>query len=114
VKLTVVGVRVPVPRMGVPKFIPVLKSAAGGVKLSSLLRLRENVRDVVRFWELPHFQQRLVFHAALWNLFHAGRSEHLCNPAHNVPYVFPETQQADNFTPPAALFNTGMNFGTPF
>src|SRR5258708_18211206 len=32
---------------------------------------------------------------------------------HNVPYVFPETQQADNFTPPAALFNTGMNFGTP-
>jgi len=36
-----------------------------------------------------------------------------CNQRHNVPYVFPETQQADNFTPPAALFNTGMNFGTP-
>jgi len=36
-----------------------------------------------------------------------------CNQRHNVPYVFPETQQADNFTPPPALFNTGMNFGTP-
>ncbi len=36
-----------------------------------------------------------------------------CNQRHNVPYVFPETQQADNFTPPAALYNTGFNFGTP-
>ena len=36
-----------------------------------------------------------------------------CNQRHNVPYVFPETQQADNFTPPAALYNTGLNFGTP-
>jgi hypothetical protein len=36
-----------------------------------------------------------------------------CNQRHNVPYVFPETQQADNFTPPAALFKSGMNFGAP-
>jgi hypothetical protein len=36
-----------------------------------------------------------------------------CNQRHNVPYVFPETQQADNFTPPAALFKSGFNFGTP-
>ena len=36
-----------------------------------------------------------------------------CNQRHNVPYVFPETQQADNFTPPAALFTSGLNFGTP-
>jgi hypothetical protein len=36
-----------------------------------------------------------------------------CNQRHNVPYVFPETQQADNFTPPAALYNTTLNFGTP-
>jgi hypothetical protein len=36
-----------------------------------------------------------------------------CNQRHNVPYVFPETQQADNFTPPAALFAKGLNFGTP-
>jgi len=36
-----------------------------------------------------------------------------CNQRHNVPYVFPETQQADNFTPPAALFAKGLNFGAP-
>jgi hypothetical protein len=36
-----------------------------------------------------------------------------CNQRHNVPYVFPETQQADNFTPPAALVASGFNFGEP-
>ena len=36
-----------------------------------------------------------------------------CNQRHNVPYVFPETQQADNFTPPAALVASGFNFGPP-
>ena len=36
-----------------------------------------------------------------------------CNQRHNVPYVFPETQQADNFTPPAALYKSTLNFGTP-
>ncbi len=36
-----------------------------------------------------------------------------CNQRHNVPYVFPETQQADNFTPPATLFAKTLNFGTP-
>jgi hypothetical protein len=36
-----------------------------------------------------------------------------CNQRHNVPYVFPETQQADNFTPPAALFTNTLNFGMP-
>ena len=36
-----------------------------------------------------------------------------CNQRHNVPYVFPETQQADNFTPPPALFSSGLNFATP-
>lgn len=36
-----------------------------------------------------------------------------CNQRHNVPYVFPETQQADNFTPPAALISSGFNFGSP-
>jgi len=36
-----------------------------------------------------------------------------CNQRHNVPYVFPETQQADNFTPPASLLAKGLNFGTP-
>jgi hypothetical protein len=36
-----------------------------------------------------------------------------CNQRHNVPYVFPETQQADNFTPPAALIASQFNFGQP-
>ena len=36
-----------------------------------------------------------------------------CNQRHNVPYVFPETQQADNYTPPSSLFSNGLNFGTP-
>ncbi len=36
-----------------------------------------------------------------------------CNQRHNVPYVFPETQQADNFTPPASLLTNTLNFGTP-
>src|SRR4051812_9831271 len=36
-----------------------------------------------------------------------------CNQRHNVPYVFPETQQADNFTPPASLYANTLNFGTP-
>jgi hypothetical protein len=36
-----------------------------------------------------------------------------CNQRHNVPYVFPETQQADNFTPPAALYTNTLNFGMP-
>ncbi len=30
-----------------------------------------------------------------------------------MPYVFPETQQGDNFTPSAALYTSGFNFGTP-
>lgn len=36
-----------------------------------------------------------------------------CNQRHNVPYVFPETQQADNYTPPASLLTNQLNFGTP-
>jgi hypothetical protein len=32
-------------------------------------------------------------------------------PASQWPYVFPETQQADNFTPPATLVASGFNFG---
>jgi hypothetical protein len=55
----------------------------------------------------------LVFHAAYGIFFTPVDLNTWCNQRHNVPYVFPETQQADNFTPPAALFTTGMNFGTP-
>jgi len=55
----------------------------------------------------------LVVHAAYGIFFTPVDQNTWCNQRHNVPFVFPETQQADNFTPPAALFNTGMNFGTP-
>ena len=60
---------------------------------------------------LPH--QGLVFHGAYGIFYTPVDLNTWCNQRHNVPYVFPETQQADNFTPPAALFGTGMNFGTP-
>jgi hypothetical protein len=55
----------------------------------------------------------LVFHAAYGIFFTPVDQNTWCNQRHNVPYVFPETQQADNFTPPAVLFKTGLNFGTP-
>src|SRR6266436_1271890 len=55
----------------------------------------------------------LVLHASYGIFFTPVDLNTWCNQRHNVPYVFPETQQADNFTPPAALFTNGMNFGTP-
>jgi len=55
----------------------------------------------------------LVLHTSYGIFFTPVDLNTWCNQRHNVPYVFPETQQADNFTPPAALFNTGFNFGTP-
>ena len=60
---------------------------------------------------LPHWG--LVVHGAYGIFFTPVDQNTWCNQRHNVPFVFPETQQADNFTPPAALFHTGMNFGTP-
>lgn len=55
----------------------------------------------------------LVIRAAYGIFFTPVDQNTWCNQRHNVPYVFPETQQADNFTPPAALYASGMNFGTP-
>jgi len=57
--------------------------------------------------------QGLVIHISYGIFFTPVDQNTWCNQRHNVPFVFPETQQADNFTPPAALFKTGMNFGTP-
>jgi hypothetical protein len=57
--------------------------------------------------------QGLVIHTSYGIFFTPVDQNTWCNQRHNVPYVFPETQQADNFTPPATLFNTGMNFGAP-
>lgn len=55
----------------------------------------------------------MVFHASYGIFFTPVDQNTWCNQRHNVPYVFPETQQADNFTPPASLFANGLNFGTP-
>jgi hypothetical protein len=55
----------------------------------------------------------IVLHAAYGIFFTPVDQNTWCNQRHNVPYVFPETQQADNFTPPASLFANGLNFGTP-
>ncbi len=55
----------------------------------------------------------IVFRAGYGIFFTPVDENTWCNQRHNVPYVFPETQQADNFTPPATLFTSGMNFGTP-
>ena len=60
---------------------------------------------------IPHLG--LVLHGA-YGIFYTPVDQNTwCNQRHNVPYVFPETQQADNFTPPAALFASGLNFATP-
>ncbi len=54
-----------------------------------------------------------VLHAAFGIFFTPVDMNTWCNQRHNVPYVFPETQQADNFTPPAALIASQFNFGPP-
>ena len=54
-----------------------------------------------------------VFHAAFGIFYTPVDMNTWCNQRHNVPYVFPETQQSDNFTPPAALYASQFNFGQP-
>jgi Carboxypeptidase regulatory-like domain len=58
---------------------------------------------------LPKFG--LVFHSAFGIFYTPVDMNTWCNQRHNVPYVFPETQQSDNFTPPASLFANQLNFG---
>ncbi len=55
----------------------------------------------------------LVLHASYGIFFTPVDQNTWCNQRHNVPNVFPETQQGDNFTPPASLCANGLNFGTP-
>ena len=59
---------------------------------------------------LPH---GVVFHSAFGIFYTPVDMNTWCNQRHNVPYVFPETQQSDNFTPPASLFASQLNFGQP-
>ena len=55
----------------------------------------------------------IVLHAAFGIFFTPVDMNTWCNLRHNVPYVFPETQQSDNFTPPASLIASQFNFGQP-
>ena len=47
----------------------------------------------------------LVWHAAYGIFFTPVDMNTWCNQRHNVPYVFPETNQSDNYTPTAAIAN---------
>jgi hypothetical protein len=60
---------------------------------------------------VPSYQ--LVVHAAFGIFFTPVDMNTWCNQRHNVPYVFPETQQSDNFIPSAGIVASHFNFGTP-
>lgn len=53
----------------------------------------------------------LVFHSAFGIFYTPVDMNTWCNQRHNVPYVFPETQQSDNFTPSPALLASRLDFG---
>lgn len=55
----------------------------------------------------------VVVHAAFGIFYTPVDMNTWCNQRHNVPYVFPETQQSDNFTPAAGIVATRFNFGQP-
>lgn len=53
----------------------------------------------------------VVLHAAFGIFFTPVDMNTWCNQRHNVPYVFPETQQSDNFVPAAGIVANHFNFG---
>ena len=53
----------------------------------------------------------LVLHAAFGIFFTPVDMNTWCNQRHNVPYVFPETQQSDNFIPAPGIVASHFNFG---
>jgi hypothetical protein len=53
----------------------------------------------------------LVVHAAYGVFYTPVDMNTWCNQRHNIPYVFPETAQSDNYTPSAAIAN--FNFSPP-
>src|SRR6266403_798603 len=54
-----------------------------------------------------------VVHAAFGIFFTPVDMNTWCNQRHNVPYVFPETQQSDNFTPTTGIVASHFNFAAP-
>ena len=55
-------------------------------------------------------QHGLVFHAAFGIFFTPVDMNTWCNQRHNVPFVFPETQQSDNFIPAPGIVASHFNF----
>src|SRR5881398_1810848 len=55
----------------------------------------------------------LVLHGAYGIFFTPVDLNTWCNQRHNVPYVFPETQQSDNFTPSPGIVSSHFDFGNP-
>ena len=55
----------------------------------------------------------LVMHSAFGIFFTPVDMNTWCNQRHNVPFVFPETQQSDNFTPAPGILASNFNFGPP-
>ena len=55
----------------------------------------------------------LVLHSAFGIFYTPVDMNTWCNQRHNVPYVFPETQQSDNFTPSGGIVSSHFNFGNP-
>jgi hypothetical protein len=55
----------------------------------------------------------VVIHTAYGIFFTPVDMNTWCNQRHNVPYVFPETQQSDNFIPAAGIVASHFNFGAP-
>lgn len=56
-------------------------------------------------------QHGLVVHAAFGIFFTPVDMNTWCNQRHNVPFVFPETQQSDNFIPAPGIVANHFNFG---
>ena len=52
----------------------------------------------------------IVVHASFGIFFTPVDMNTWCNQRHNVPYVFPETQQSDNFTPAPGIVASHFNF----
>jgi hypothetical protein len=52
----------------------------------------------------------IVVHAAFGIFFTPVDMNTWCNQRHNVPFVFPETQQSDNFTPAPGIVASHFNF----
>ena len=75
------------------------------------LNYANKLKFAPRFGISHHLQQHdIVLHAAFGIFFTPVDMNTWCNQRHNVPYVFPETQQSDNFTPAAGIVASHFNF----